>query len=72
VRRKQPSDNSCLFHSLSYVLENKDNSKVAHLREICANVVAENPKIYTTEFLGMRNIEYANWIFHQGEFHKCK
>ncbi|KAF0977298.1 hypothetical protein FDP41_003951 [Naegleria fowleri] len=65
VRRKQPSDNSCLFHSLSYVLNGKNNGKVKELREICAHYVAENPKVYTTEFLGMRNIEYANWILHE-------
>ncbi|EFC45843.1 predicted protein, partial [Naegleria gruberi] len=64
VRRKQPSDNSCLFHSLSYVLEQKDNTKVHQLRELCANYVAENPKRFTKEVLEMRPIEYANWILH--------
>ncbi|KAL9657497.1 hypothetical protein ABK040_016763 [Willaertia magna] len=65
VRRKVPSDNSCLFHSLSYVLENKNLNKSSQLREFCANYVAENPKKFTTSFLGMKNIEYANWILHK-------
>jgi ubiquitin thioesterase OTU1 len=62
VRRNMPGDNSCLFHSCSYVLENKSKSKAKELRELCANIVLDNPQVYNTAFLGMPNHNYVNSI----------
>jgi ubiquitin thioesterase OTU1 len=62
VRRNMPGDNSCLFHSCSYVLENKSKTKARELRELCANLVLQDPKTYNTAFLGMPNHVYVQNI----------
>ncbi|KAL0477393.1 ubiquitin thioesterase OTU1 [Acrasis kona] len=65
VRRTMPSDNSCLFHSCSYVLKNKSRTNAQELRQLCANIVAENPKKYNNAFLGMPNLSYTTWILNK-------
>jgi len=62
VRRNMPGDNSCLFHSCSYVLEGKSKTKARELRELCAQIVLDNPKVYNTAFLGMNNHNYVQSI----------
>ncbi len=62
IRRKVPSDNSCLFHSLSYVLKEKSRSEGPKLRELCANIVLENPRTYNNAVLGMSVPSYVNWL----------
>jgi ubiquitin thioesterase OTU1 len=62
VRRKMPGDNSCLFHSLAYVLEGKSKTKGAELRKLVAQLIAENPKTYSEAVLGMPTWEYVQMI----------
>jgi ubiquitin thioesterase OTU1 len=42
VRRVIPSDNSCLFTAVGYVMEN-DRGKAAQLRRVIADAVAADP-----------------------------
>jgi len=62
VRRNMPGDNSCLFHSCSYVLENRSRTKAKQLRELCAQIVLDDAKTYNTAFLGMSNHNYVSSI----------
>jgi ubiquitin thioesterase OTU1 len=62
VRRIIPGDNSCLFHACAYVLHDKSRSKGRDLRQLCANIVQENPKVYNNAFLGQPNLMYVQWI----------
>eukprot|EP01027_Heterolobosea_sp_BB2_P014449 GEZU01020752.1.p1 GENE.GEZU01020752.1~~GEZU01020752.1.p1 ORF type:complete len:320 (-),score=110.92 GEZU01020752.1:56-1015(-) len=66
VRRVIPSDNSCMFNAVSYVLEGcssrtkKDRAK--YLRQVIANVIAGDEFTYNEAFLGKSNKEYCKWI----------
>eukprot|EP00126_Sphaerothecum_destruens_P006809 Sdes_comp19539_c0_seq3m11145 len=62
VKRVIESDNSCLFNSVGYVFEKVFKNHATHLRQIIADVVGENPLIYTNSILGMPNHEYQRWI----------
>lgn len=42
VRRVIPSDNSCLFTAVGYVMEN-DRGRAAALRKVIADAVAADP-----------------------------
>lgn len=42
VRRVIPSDNSCLFTAVGYVMEN-NRGKAAELRKVIADAVAADP-----------------------------
>ncbi|XP_077985022.1 ubiquitin thioesterase OTU1-like [Glandiceps talaboti] len=59
-----PADNSCLFSSISFLIENGQPSSdtVEQLRELIARTVSKNPNIYTSAFLGRDNAEYCAWI----------
>ncbi|XP_065037330.1 OVARIAN TUMOR DOMAIN-containing deubiquitinating enzyme 2 isoform X2 [Musa acuminata AAA Group] len=61
VRRVIPSDNSCLFNAVGYVMEH-DKTKAPYLRQVIAAVVASDPGKYTEAFLGKPNNEYCAWI----------
>ncbi len=62
VRRNMPGDNSCLFHTCSYVLENRSRTKAKELRELCAQIVLDDTVTYNTAFLGMPNRTYVSSI----------
>lgn len=62
VRRKMPADNSCLFHSIGYVLKNRSRTEGPALRALCAQIVLENPRTYDPAFLGMPTQQYYAWI----------
>jgi len=62
IRRVIPDDNSCLFHAISYVLENKANDKVSQLRNIIAKEIANDPISYNEGILGKTPRDYQNWI----------
>ena len=66
VRREMPQDNSCLFHSIAYVCQNRQTgSQVAfELRTSIAEVVAQQPGIYNATFLGTPNQMYQNMILN--------
>ncbi|KAJ6894577.1 OTU-like cysteine protease family protein [Populus alba x Populus x berolinensis] len=61
VRRVIPSDNSCLFNAVGYVMDH-DKNKAYGLRQVIAGTVASNPEKYNEAFLGKPNGEYCNWI----------
>lgn len=61
VRRVIPSDNSCLFNAVGYVMDH-DKNKAYGLRQVIAGTVASDPEKYNEAFLGKPNGEYCNWI----------
>lgn len=61
VRRVIPSDNSCLFNAVGYVMEH-DKNKAPELRQVIAATVASDPTQYSEAFLGKLNEEYCSWI----------
>ncbi|XP_031278781.1 OVARIAN TUMOR DOMAIN-containing deubiquitinating enzyme 2-like isoform X1 [Pistacia vera] len=61
VRRVIPSDNSCLFNAVGYVMDH-DKNKAPELRQVIAATVASDPVKYSEAFLGKPNEEYCSWI----------
>lgn len=61
VRRVIPSDNSCLFNAVGYVMEHNKH-KAQELRQVIAATVISDPVTYSEAFLGKPNEEYCNWI----------
>ncbi|KAF4357846.1 hypothetical protein CsatB_014728 [Cannabis sativa] len=61
VRRVIPSDNSCLFNAVGYVMDH-DKLKAPELRQVIAATVASDPAKYSEAFLGKPNEEYCAWI----------
>eukprot|EP00756_Hemistasia_phaeocysticola_P063404 Hpha_TRINITY_DN6871_c0_g1::TRINITY_DN6871_c0_g1_i1::g.46043::m.46043/K13719/OTU1, YOD1; ubiquitin thioesterase OTU1 len=61
VRRVIPSDNSCLFHAVGYVVE-RSHTATQRLREVTAKAVAADPAKYSAAFLGKEPTEYMRWI----------
>ncbi|KAJ4833022.1 OTU protein [Turnera subulata] len=61
VRRVIPSDNSCLFNAVGYVMDH-DKKKAPELRQVIAATVASDPEKYNEAFLGKKNEEYCAWI----------
>ncbi|CAA0806490.1 OTU-like cysteine protease family protein [Striga hermonthica] len=63
VRRVIPSDNSCLFNAVGYVMDH-DRNKASELRQVIAATVASDPEKYCEAFLGLTNDEYCAWILN--------
>ncbi|EXB50307.1 hypothetical protein L484_017845 [Morus notabilis] len=63
VRRVIPSDNSCLFNAVGYVMDH-DKQKAPELRQVIAATVASDPEKYSEAFLGKTNEEYCAWILN--------
>uniref|UniRef100_A0A7C9CMC8 Ubiquitin thioesterase OTU n=1 Tax=Opuntia streptacantha TaxID=393608 RepID=A0A7C9CMC8_OPUST len=63
VRRVIPSDNSCLFNAVGYVMEH-DKHKAPELRQVIAATVSSDPVKYNEAFLGKPNEEYTSWILN--------
>lgn len=61
TRRVIPSDNSCLFNAVGYVMDH-DKTKASELRQVIAATVASDPEKYSEAFLGKPNEEYCAWI----------
>ncbi|THG12829.1 hypothetical protein TEA_016159 [Camellia sinensis var. sinensis] len=61
IRRVIPSDNSCLFNAVGYVMDH-DKNKAPELRQVTAATVASDPTQYSEAFLGKPNEEYCTWI----------
>jgi ubiquitin thioesterase OTU1 len=65
VRRVMPDDNSCLFHTIAYVLENEKMAKPAtltRLRNVIAKAVRDDEETFDFATLGKSNADYARWI----------
>ncbi|KAI0495200.1 hypothetical protein KFK09_025350 [Dendrobium nobile] len=63
VRRVIPSDNSCLFNAVGYLMEH-DQHKAPELRQVIAVAVASDPVKYNEAFLGKPNSDYCTWILN--------
>ncbi|KAK8941667.1 hypothetical protein KSP40_PGU010753 [Platanthera guangdongensis] len=61
VRRVIPSDNSCLFNAVGYVMDH-DRHRASELRQVIAAAVASDPLKYNEAFLGKSNDDYCAWI----------
>jgi len=61
VRRQVPSDNSCLFRSVSYVME-RTEERHGDLRRAAAQAIRADPARFSAGFLGKGNEEYARWL----------
>jgi len=66
VVRKVPGDDSCMFHAIAYVLNNKSRTMGPSYRSRIAEIVAAHPKKFTTAYLGKSNMEYCLWIQDPG------
>nr|CAH8838107.1 unnamed protein product [Trichobilharzia regenti] len=74
VRLCAPSDNSCLFTSALFCINNHDSrlkigtevvtnvTAVSQLRELISGIVLSDPVKYSEAFLGMSNEEYSQQI----------
>ncbi|NWI09473.1 OTU1 thioesterase, partial [Crypturellus soui] len=64
ARRVVPADNSCLFTSVSYVVEGGvyDPGCAPEMRGLIAQIVASDPESYCEAVLGKTNREYCEWI----------
>ena len=62
IRRIVDADNSCLFTSFSYLLENKTRSKQQQFRKIVADTVLQNQELYSKAVLNQEPKQYAEWI----------
>lgn len=62
IRRVIPADNSCLFNSIAYALENKSKQKAKDLRRIIATYVHKDPEQYNEAVLERPNDKYCQWI----------
>ncbi|XP_009077965.1 PREDICTED: ubiquitin thioesterase OTU1, partial [Acanthisitta chloris] len=64
ARRVVPADNSCLFTSVSYVVEGGvyDPGCAPEMRNLIAHIVASDPESYCEAVLGKTNREYCDWI----------
>lgn len=77
ILREIPDDNSCLFNSIGYVLENLCLYKAQQLRDsknnsnffcllyitlVVAEYILARPLVYTTAVLGQKPADYARWI----------
>lgn len=63
MKKVVPSDNSCLFTSIGFVLNgNIDTTLHKMMREIIAMEVASDQETYSEAMLGKPNSEYCMWI----------
>jgi hypothetical protein len=65
LRRVIPSDNSCLFSALAYDLEGakyREKPRAKALRQVIADVVANDALTYNDGYLGQPPKEYCKWI----------
>ncbi|ORZ41602.1 hypothetical protein BCR44DRAFT_138468 [Catenaria anguillulae PL171] len=61
ILRQSPDDNSCLFHSIAYVLT-RGKSTPNELRQLAIKTIRDNPLIYTDAVLGRSRDEYCQWL----------
>ncbi|XP_065218474.1 ubiquitin thioesterase OTU1 [Planococcus citri] len=65
LKKEVPSDNSCLFTSLAFVLSGKiDVSTSSFMRQLVADKISSQPDEYSDAILGKPNKEYCTWILN--------
>ncbi|EPZ32536.1 ubiquitin thioesteras-like protein OTU1 [Rozella allomycis CSF55] len=62
VIRKMADDNSCLFSSIGYLLENKRACQADALRQKVVEFILSHPDDYNSVILGKNVSEYCQWI----------
>ena len=65
IKRVIPADNSCLFNSIAYAMENKSRNYAGYLRQIVATYIASEPEKYNEAYLDMNNEKYQKWILDE-------
>jgi len=65
IKRVIPADNSCLFNSIAYAMENKSRNYAGYLRQIVASYIASEPEKYNEAYLDMSNEKYQKWIVNE-------
>ena len=71
TRQVVPANNSCLFTSVNYVMEEKDKldlTSAKPMRELIAGIVRSDPQTYTEAHLGRSNEEYCAWIMNEASW----
>lgn len=61
TRHEVPDDNSCMFHSISYILTHS-LVRTTQLRELVSQSVLESPMKFNAAILGQSTSDYARWI----------
>ncbi|XP_054721552.1 ubiquitin thioesterase OTU1-like [Uloborus diversus] len=66
MRHVVPSNNSCLFASIYYILTNGDENvdKANEFRHVIAKTVQKNTEKYNSGILGMNPHDYCSWIMN--------
>ena len=64
IKYSVPSDNSCLFSSIYFVLHNGkfDLSSNQYLRDLVATKIESDQNTYSEAILGRTNSDYCQWI----------
>lgn len=62
TKRVIPSDNSCLFNSVAYALEDRATDKADEMRELIAGIVLSDPLTWNEAILGISNEKYVEKI----------
>lgn len=64
LRKVVPADNSCLFTSVNYVMQNGvlDLNCQKSMRELIAKTVKNDPVNFNEAILGKKNSAYCDWI----------
>lgn len=64
LRKVVPANNSCLFTSVNYVMENGlfDLDCQKSMRELIAKTVRTDPSTFNEAILGKKNSAYCDWI----------
>ncbi|KAL5503137.1 hypothetical protein EMCRGX_G010043 [Ephydatia muelleri] len=61
-REVVPADNSCLFKSISILLDGRTRETTSELRDLVGGIIFSDPAKYNSVFLGRPNMEYVEWI----------
>ncbi|XP_066986449.1 ubiquitin thioesterase OTU1 isoform X1 [Macrobrachium rosenbergii] len=65
LKKVVPSDNSCLFASILYLVNgggNINQESIKEMRQLVANMVKSQPELYHEAVLEKSNADYCNWI----------
>lgn len=71
TRQVVPANNSCLFTSVNFALENRnklDLESAGPMRQIIADVVMNDQETYNEAYLERSNAEYCKWILNEASW----
>ena len=73
LRKVVPANNSCLFTSVNFVMENGilDLDCQKSMRELIASTVKSDPIFYSEGILGKKNKDYCDWIRNPTSWGGC-